>query len=1426
MKDQINWREFFDIKGMQKEITGAVDGLSDNFKAMIESTNRDEQRLYMLNHEKQMDFLEEELQSLGDIYEVAKDSLSELEVQLMNTFLSNRRKDLKKYEVAYTKAQKKMSDSQKEFFDDAEKGFSNITGKFDSISDALNTINLGSIANNIESSLGSATESLWAIRSSLNLTDSDMSEMKGYLSDQQKLLAQYGGTVSKQEYYESVETVIKEFGIRDKEMAASLGAEMAKWRDSLEISPSSFKPIVEAVQRYGYSDDFVESMGDSLKSLESTYRTSADSMLVGYERMQGQIERIAQGNEVVAQQASESLFAAIALTENQNISSDKMMSVFEEVLAGNYSSFGGSAVSGRKAAELIQSGRYDEAAAEILTGLGESFARENNPIISAAYRDAWDISQSDYDAIRSSIKENANAFRDTQGQVISTLSKATGELDRNLKETKHVGLFEKASNWLANTGIGDFVANAQESLGMNWGELAQLYGTVKMAKSLGGGAGGGGLLSSIKGWFGGGSAAAPAVGESVGGGAGILSKVGGLASQAAPWLGGIAGGAGIISGISDLISSNEGTQKERDIKSKSGNIKLSGVALGAGIGSLIPGVGTLIGAGVGGLATLIFGDAAARAISDWMDGTARMESTLNALNEASEEVRDTWEQKALTEPLLDRYSELEKGLKKAAKGTSEYNKKQKELNSVIGELSSIYPEYVGLNSDNLNVVNDSIESIRKLTEAEQKLSQVRAEEATKKAVEALPDYIETQKKAIESVNKSGDSVKALENYESLLTGIDALIESGKAGFDDRGQVESLEELSKSEKDALDAFNTNISDYAKEIGLAGTGERLYKGWESGDLSSKKEKILQDEIDAQKSKLEADQKLEKTAAELMVGLESRINGSFEDIAARYNEMSSSEQSDFKAAVVQLEKAAKEFKGTAQYSLFPSVEKLEQITQADLNSDSKKILTMEEVAARSEELSSLFRDLGFSNLADRITTDGSHAGGLDRVPFDGYRAELHEGEKVLTKQEASEYSSTSDTSYRDISKQLSKGLEEKSFKESLTNIFSETWIAAYENSLDAMEEVDAALIKRNTKLQEKETRRNSWLSSLFSKGSYATGLDSVPYDGYQATLHSGERILTSDESAAYNALTGNNAGGTTAQGLANSVIDIIAKYETGGRQNYNGLTNDDVGASSFGILQWRADRAQNLMQMIRDANPTEFNKTINQYGASTLANMVNSAKGSQWGSYKIPKNSGDDKAARELLGSGTGRQMQEQKANTDVTGYLNLGKSMGLSDSKALAFFADMVNQTGSGSPKMKATTNTAVSQGGSLDAIYKAALNNLSSTKTRRTGVYNDLKGMTLPGYADGNDRVSEDQIAAIHKDELIVPATNNPYKDGLTLPMEGGSEIVKVLKEGFQAILRKMEDMKSNSSSESSAIMPLPSQSDTYTMLSRAGGYSR
>lgn len=54
------------------------------------------------------------------------------------------------------------------------------------------------------------------------------------------------------------------------------------------------------------------------------------------------------------------------------------------------------------------------------------------------------------------------------------------------------------------------------------------------------------------------------------------------------------------------------------------------------------------------------------------------------------------------------------------------------------------------------------------------------------------------------------------------------------------------------------------------------------------------------------------------------------------------------------------------------------------------------------------------------------------------------------------------------------------------------------------------------------------NAATSSLSSNGSHANGLLYVPFDGYRATLHEGERVLTRNEAEEYN--NGNTGGGNT--------------------------------------------------------------------------------------------------------------------------------------------------------------------------------------------------------------------------------------------------------------------------------------------------------
>ena len=65
--------------------------------------------------------------------------------------------------------------------------------------------------------------------------------------------------------------------------------------------------------------------------------------------------------------------------------------------------------------------------------------------------------------------------------------------------------------------------------------------------------------------------------------------------------------------------------------------------------------------------------------------------------------------------------------------------------------------------------------------------------------------------------------------------------------------------------------------------------------------------------------------------------------------------------------------------------------------------------------DNLSGLVNSLfGGSTATASVNVNGSHAGGLDYVPFDGYIAELHKGERVLTADEARGYNNRSNSGY----------------------------------------------------------------------------------------------------------------------------------------------------------------------------------------------------------------------------------------------------------------------------------------------------------------------------------------------------------------------------------------------------------------------------
>ena len=190
---------------------------------------------------------------------------------------------------------------------------------------------------------------------------------------------------------------------------------------------------------------------------------------------------------------------------------------------------------------------------------------------------------------------------------------------------------------------------------------------------------------------------------------------------------------------------------------------------------------------------------------------------------------------------------------------------------------------------------------------------------------------------------------------------------------------------------------------------------------------------------------------------------------------------------------------------------------------------------------------------------------------------------------------------------------------------------------------------------------------------------------------------------------------------------VVEAAAGIIFSNEGSYTSINANDRGAVSIGVLGWHADRALSLLVTIVEADPENALEILGEDMYNEITTATN------WNTRIF--NSRESAVVSSLLGTQEGIDAQNDLAATDIRSYINRAMTDGITDGKALVYYADLENQMGAGGAER--VSSAAVRLAGSaenvtLEHMYQAALADsvASSGMTRRRKTYNYCLALDL------------------------------------------------------------------------------------------------
>lgn len=226
------------------------------------------------------------------------------------------------------------------------------------------------------------------------------------------------------------------------------------------------------------------------------------------------------------------------------------------------------------------------------------------------------------------------------------------------------------------------------------------------------------------------------------------------------------------------------------------------------------------------------------------------------------------------------------------------------------------------------------------------------------------------------------------------------------------------------------------------------------------------------------------------------------------------------------------------------------------------------------------------------------------------------------------------------------------------------------------------------------------------IYGNGTYNSVKDFQRLNGLSVDGIAGQNTLTALYSAnpeRYEFIPGNDD-------IVGYAVNAISRWEG----NYTSINPREP--VSIGILQWYQERAHDLLRSIREQDARLVENILGK--DSVLANELKQDRSVFSGRYLTNE---EKVVLTNLLNTQVSRKIQDKAARTDVEGYIENGKRKGITDEKALIYYADLFNQ----SPKQAKVITEAIEGEVTLDKIHAGAMANpvMRRYAARRTSVYN-------------------------------------------------------------------------------------------------------